>query len=489
MKKALALFLALMLACTVSFACFAEAAEVQEAQYTSFTEHLQAFLAGINLQEKDLYLAEQNGENTAQLLVGLSDDGTINLMAGQNDQVIGTLQFNNEAAYLSYQGSVMGIKLETIQNFISALPQKLLGLLKNLGLDPEQLTADFQTLAGLGQKLITKIMPAIQQSVDGDVITITLDSESYAQLYAEAIDELIADASFQEIVGRYAPVFGAQVDLEQLPAGWQSIREQVVAVMKTLEIKLTINQSSGAFTFEMGLTPDEASKLACTGSGLMSAKGTDINMEMTMISNDQDIRVGVTQHMEMGGFTQVPTKLTQHEVVTVNGQSMTMDMDYEANMLGMPESVLVTMAQEGQEMMRIQYADSTFTVNMQGQEMLFVQYKDNVLTARVNGMEIVARETENDADHMTYEIAVTANGTTQTVNVIYSILDNEGEEYLDIKAVQGEQTLMTCQLLKAEKQAFPLLKDDANLNMITEEQLDSLFNSLVAQLMGSLSNQ
>ena len=122
MKKILALVLALAMTLSMSAVSFAEPAEA--VTYSNFSEHLMAFLNGLDLQEKDLYLAANVQDQTYQLLVGMNDEGVINVMAGQDQQEIGTLQVDNEAAYLSYQGSIMGLKAETIQNFINNLPQK-----------------------------------------------------------------------------------------------------------------------------------------------------------------------------------------------------------------------------------------------------------------------------------------------------------------------------------------------------------------------------
>ena len=196
MKKFIALMLSVMMVLSISAVSLAEAAEAYEpeVQYTTFAEHLSAFLNNVNLQEKDL----------------------------------GTLQIDSEAAYLSYQGSNMALRFDTVQSFIQNLPQKLMGYLQQFGIDPQQLMADFQTLAALSQKLADKIAPSFQQTVDGDVTTITLDAESYANLYAEAIDELMADASFQDILARYLPLFGTQFDAEQYAASWQQSRDQVI---------------------------------------------------------------------------------------------------------------------------------------------------------------------------------------------------------------------------------------------------------------------
>ena len=103
MKKILALVLALAMTLSMSAVSFAEPAEA--VTYSNFSEHLMAFLNGLNLQEKDLYLAANVQDQTYQLLVGMNDEGVINVMAGQDQQEIGTLQVDDEAAYLSYQAA------------------------------------------------------------------------------------------------------------------------------------------------------------------------------------------------------------------------------------------------------------------------------------------------------------------------------------------------------------------------------------------------
>ncbi len=494
MKKILAVILALMMTLSVSAASLGEAAEAYE--YNSFVEHLNAFLSGIKLQEKDLYFAAAAGEQTYNLLVGMNENGVVNVMAGQNQQEIGTLQIDNEAAYLEYNGSSMALRFDTVQSFIQNLPQKLLGYVKQLGIDPQQLMTDVQTLAALGQKFMEKIMPAVQQTQEGDVITITLDSENYANLYAEAIDELLADASFQDILARYLPLFGAQADAEQISAGWQSVREQIVELVKTWKLTATVNQATGEITMNADFSMPENSKMLLEANGLVTDKVTNINYVVTMTSADTEImKYEITANMEKtSAWIDYPTKVSEHVALYQNGQeAMTMDINFAMSDFGMPESFLMTMAQAGQEIVRMQYADGAFAMYSQGQEVVFIQYKDDVFTLRAPNGEMTLRKSEEDADHITYELTLNQYGTTNVAYITCSILkDDNGAEYLQLDAKSGDVTGLISQMIQTEKQAFSLIKDQEALNWITEDQLNGLldqsFAALMQQAQSSLSS-
>ena len=132
-------------------------------------------------------------------------------------------------------------------------------------------------------------------------------------------------------------------------------------------------------------------------------------------------------------------------------------------------------------------------VYAQGQEMMFVQYKDEEATVRVGGLEMTAKKTEEDADHMVYEVNMTSNGQTMTMYATCTIAqDDTGAEFLQMDAKSGEEVVVIAQVLQTEKQAFPLLKDDAATNWITEDQLngllDTLFQTALSTVQGQLGN-
>ena len=89
MKKFLALMLALVMVFSISAVSFGEAAPVQ---YSSFEEHLDAFMNSLDLQKNDVFMAASMNEQTYQLLVGQDDNGVVNIMAGQNGEPVGCLR-------------------------------------------------------------------------------------------------------------------------------------------------------------------------------------------------------------------------------------------------------------------------------------------------------------------------------------------------------------------------------------------------------------
>ena len=138
----------------------------------------------------------------------------------------------------------------------------------------------------------------------------------------------------------------------------------------------------------------------------------------------------------------------------------------------------------------MEYADGTFVATAQGQEVLFIQYKDGVFTARAQGVVITVQKAEEDADHITFEMAVTQNGETQKVYLVCSIaIDDNGSEYLQIALTDGQTTPVVAQVLQTEKQAFSLLKDQETLNWITEEQLNGLLDTVIASIVAEAQQQ
>ena len=490
MKKLLSLVLALVMSLSMSAVSFGEAAEA--VTYSNFSEHLADFMNNINLQQKDLYMAAAAQDQTYQLLVGMNDEGVINVMAGQDQQEIGTLQIDGEAAYLSYQGSIMGLKFETVQSFINNLPQKVMEYLAQLGIDPQQLAADAQTLMGLLQNLVAKIQPAVQQTVDGDIVTVTLDSENYSELYAESIDELLADASFQDILGRYLPMFGVQYDAEQIASAWQSVRAQIVELIKQWKMIVTINQTTGDFTVDYTMVLPEDSVGVLAGKGNIQENNVTADFTFNIKQGETDLSEKISVRAEKTStWLETFNRFSEKVVMYQNGQEiMSMDAAYELDMFGTPVSCLLTMSQQGQEVVRIEYSDATLVMTAQGQEMLFIQYKDGVFTIRTQSTEMTVRKVEDDADHATFELALTQYGQKQTVYLIASIADDgNGGEYLQLALTDGEQTPFVAQMLQTEKQAFSLLKDQETLNWITEEQLNGLFDNMVASFMAQVQER
>ena len=493
MKKILAMLLAVTMMLSVSAVAFGEAAEAAEpVQYSTFEEHLEAFMSNLNLQEKDLYMVASANDQTYQLLIGQDDNGVINMMAGQDNQIIGNAQFDSEAAYLKYQDSIMAIQYATVQSFIQNLPDKLMGYLKAMGIDPQQIMADVQTLMVVGQKMMEKIQPAYKQSVEGSVVTITLDGELYGELYAQALEEALADPAFQAILARYIPMFGGQYDPDQVSSAWQSVRPQIVEITKTWVMVFTIDQSSGEMTMKADCGLPENAKMTMDFVANTANNAMNLNGNMVLTSGEQEIKYEKAMNLEKNSFwLDFPNKGTTHVVMYQNGQeSVAMDMAYELNDAAIPQTILVTMSQQGREMVRMQYADSTFAAYAQGQEMLYCQYKDKVLTMRAQGSEIVLRETENDADHMVYEMAMTSSGHTMTAYITYTIaVDGAGAEFLQLDVQSEGNTELIAQVLQTEKQAFSLLKDEEAINWITEDQLDSLLDNAVQSAMSQIMSQ
>ena len=490
MKKLLALVLALAMTLSMSAVSFAEPAEA--VTYSNFSEHLMAFLNGLDLQEKDLYLAANVQDQTYQLLVGMNDEGVINVMAGQDQQEIGTLQVDDEAAYLSYQGSIMGLKAETIQNFINNLPQKAMDYLAQLGIDPQQLTTDVQTLMGLFQKVAEKLQPAYVQTEEGDVLTVSLDTENYSEVYAQVIDELLSDASFQDILARYLPMLGAEYNAEEVASAWQSARGQIVDMVKQWKQVITVNQTTGDFTLDFDMPMPGGTASALFGSGNVNENGMNGSFTLTAKQGETEMKEEITISAEKTSpWLEAPNKFSESVVVYQNGQeAVTMNASYELDMFGTPVNCLVTMAQQGQEIIRMEYADGTFVATAQGQEVLFIQYKDGVFTARAQGVVITVQKAEEDADHITFEMAVTQNGETQKVYLVCSIaVDDSGSEYLQIALTDGQTTPVVAQVLQTEKQAFSLLKDQETLNWITEEQLNGLLDTVIASIVAEAQQQ
>lgn len=488
MKKLIALLLALVML-SVTAVSLGETVEED-----AFEKHLNAFLSSLDLQNKDLTLAATQQDTLLRLVLGMNDEGTLNLMFAQNGEPQGSLQFDQEALYLTQNGSTMAVRMETLQNFFSQLPQKVLGLLTQMGVDFEKISADLQTAVGLLQQFAAKLAPAIQQGGEAPEMILSLDSEAFGTLLGEAIDALLADESFAKLVQDYAPLFGAQADLEQLRASWQENKDAVVAVAQTLKAQVTVNSEAGDFNATCSWDPKPGLRFSADFIGKMADRAMIVEGVMIAANGQDEYRIEMSETMEKTSFLlNIPTKVTQHVVMTGNGEEIVkQDMSLVLSEAGNLESFQVSQYQKGELAMKITYADNEFAVYGPGeQEMLYIQYQtaNELLLVRVAGTQITFGLAESDANHKTY--VATINQGEQEMKVFFTcaILEEEGQEYLRFTVTSGEQTLLAMEVVQVEKIEFPALKDDETVNWITEEMLDQLFLQMVGQALGSGTTQ
>ena len=464
MKKLIALLLALVML-SVTAVSLGETVEED-----AFEKHLNAFLSSLDLQNKDLTLAATQQDTLLRLVLGMNDEGTLNLMFAQNGEPQGSLQFDQEALYLTQNGSTMAVRMETLQNFFSQLPQKVLGLLAQMGVDFEKISADLQTAVGLLQQFAAKLAPAIQQGGEAPEMILSLDSEAFGTLLGEAIDALLADESFAKLVQDYAPLFGAQADLEQLRASWQENKDAVVAVAQTLKAQVTVNSEAGDFNATCSWDPKPGLRFSADFIGKMADRAMIVEGVMIAANGQDEYRIEMSETMEKTSFLlNIPTKVTQHVVMTGNGEEIVkQDMSLVLSEAGNLESF-----------------------QMGEQEMLYIQYQtaNELLLVRVAGTQITFGLAESDANHKTY--VATINQGEQEMKVFFTcaILEEEGQEYLRFTVTSGEQTLLAMEVVQVEKIEFPALKDDETVNWITEEMLDQLFLQMVGQALGSDTTQ
>ena len=484
MKKITALLLAMMMVLSLATVSLGEAAE-----YSNFMEHYKAFLNGLDLQKNDVYFVGQMQDETYHLLIGANDEGTVNVMAAKGDEAPYTLQLDDSNIYLNFNGSTMAVSMETISSFISNLPQRVLGYLKMMGIDPDQIMADIQTLAGLAYQALAKVMPAVEQTTEGSVVTIKLNSEAFANGMAEAIDGLLANENFNEIVSRYAAMFGAQFS----PDAWPQAREQVIALLSQLQYEMVLNMETGDYTMKAGLDMGEALGFAMDLSGKAGADGMTMNGSMTVKNGENSIREDINCEAQTGYG--LPKLVRAHIDLYQNDQAVA-SMDEEISMD--PFKALFSMSMQGQEAIRIEYHDLTADVLVMGTEIMHAELKADGVEIRITNpqdgqqMNLSAKLTENSADRMVVEEKIEIGGQTRTGYIVYEILEDNGVEYLNVTGTVEDQTIMIYQIQQTEKQAFAALKDDENVNWVTEDQLNQLFDqafsTLVSRLMPSTSS-
>ena len=487
MKKIIALLLSLIMAFSVSAIALGEEAAQAEASYANFGEHLQAFLSKLNAVENDIYLTAQANDQLYQVLAGTNEDGVVNIMVGNNNQPLGTLQIDKEAAYLTYQGSSMAIRFDTVQNFITNLPEKLNGYLKNMGIDVQQIIADVQQLAVPLQNLATKLAPAIVTTEEDGVMTMTLNNEALGDLLVEGISEFLNDATIAEIYGHYAPMFNGPA-FEEIIAAWNQNSDQVKQLAQMLQFQLTFNKTTQEFSVTCSFTVAEDQYFKADYNGTFEDRTMVINGTVALKTNDMDMSYVISEKVEKNSlWLDIPTSITAQETIYMNGTEFgTIDVIFELDDFGTPKQFKISANIQGQDVL-ISYADSEFVMTVGTQEVLYAAYKDGVFTLRTNAgqMALTAREFESDANHVIYEVKFSQYGTERTAYATCQILENEGKEYFEMLLTSEGQLGAVVQLRQTEKQAFPLIKDDPALNWITEEQLNGLLDSYVAQLLSN----
>lgn len=487
MKKILSLVLALALALSVTAVSLGEAAEAYQPEYADFGAHLNAFLSGLNAINQDIYLAGQANGSTARVLIGTNDDGVINVMIGADGQTVATLQADGEAAYVDYQGTKLALRLDTVQSFLNHLPDKLMSYAKAMGIDVNQIAADVQQLMPLLQEFAAKLMPAVNVTEEDGVVTATLNGPALGDALIGAINDLLKDETFAGIYSHYAPMFNGPA-LSDVAAALEANAESVKAVFATLEGQFVVNSADGTFSMVCKAGNEEMGLVSIDYNGTTENKDVDMKGVISVKAANQDMRIEVSESIKFGSFwLDYPTEVTLHEDMYQNGELVgKADMSYRADDLGVPQQIKYAITADGVDV-DMEYENGVFTAKMNGQEMIYIGYVDGVLTFRAQGNEIVCREIENDADHVTYQIDVTSNGETRTAYAICQILENEGQEYLEFQVTADGEIGILAQLRQTEKQAFPLLKDDAQLNWITEEQLNSMLDNYVSMALSQLA--
>ena len=483
-KKILSLTLALVMALSAT-AAFAEPAETAVG-YASFAEHLEAFLSALSLDENDLSLQASDGSSLYALLLDRTK-GVCNLAALMNANSLAHAQFDDEAAYLSIAGQdgVNGIRYATVQSVLDQLTAQVLEQFGLQGVTLENVQEDISFLGGWLMGLVTKLGETYEQSGTDSDITLTLNAPLAADVYADGIDELIANPQFEAIIGRYGKLLGVTYD--QVKQGWaserQDFRDTLAKMTCVVHAQLTENGEillDVTSTMPVNAGTQAEGTLVLTMNGGFDNHGLQLTGKLSSPEypdDTVDFAFGLTRRQSLWSVSPDTITFTMRAASGANELAYA-DLKEVIGADGQLESYYYVVRTQEAEVV-IDLHDDTLTISQDGNAVITAAWTDSTFTMAVDGVNISATWTEISPDQ--YQIALEINDGSQVIPVTLTIsfADVNGVEalYAEI-AMQGE-TVAAVQLNPVEKTEFPSLKD-GSVEYVTEEQLMQLLQSAVS---------
>ena len=339
-------------------------ADVPEPAYTSFMEHLKAFVQSINLTESDLQVNVNSMNGVYQAIAGQEDNGFFGkLYSGEN--LMGVLKVDNEAAYLSNGSMTYGVKFEELKKVLDKVSEVSAGTnaLAELGITPEQLQADAMKLLGWAGALFAKVQPAFSVvQVSETERKATVDSAAFAEAFVAGIDEILADEEFAAMFSRYyglaaklAETSGSQLpplSVDVLKAAWDSSKGQVAEMLAQVEMELSLrtNEQELACTFTAAIPTGSGDKAVFTLDGALAPNFTSGSVTFSVASQqnpDAKLVDGYADYALVENGADVSAR------IAAQGQLMEMKESVRLDMENTTCSVEETMSLNGQPVVEV----------------------------------------------------------------------------------------------------------------------------------------
>ena len=412
-----------------------------------FSQNLQAFIAGIDLDQNDIVL-DLDFPGTTQdyrIQAGKNENGIV-AKVYQVDPGFDAfaVQADEETVYVSLFGETsLALKYETLVSYVQSFVQNKLGIPLEL-ISPEQILADASVILSKLSPLAESAVTMLDVSEIEGGYRVTLNSEVAAQVITGGVDTLLGDDEVKAIIDRYASLLaavGVELSSDVFTQVWEGKRDSIAAVISAMDASADV-MNDGTYQAKATLKRGEDT-LNVTSSGAMNPETGAIDTLTEVNKNDEPA------------------------VMTVKFTAGDDGVLYDAKGEGFSLYEKIELA--GGELVKFDYvlAEEESTV-------LEMHYADGKCTINAPDMSMVVEKTFEDANSMELLLTMNMDGQEIIGKLTYTVNENE----LTYKAeIAGEE--ISIKVSTTDKGTYENLSESEGLIWITGEDLDSVVSGVM----------
>ena len=253
---------------------------------------LEKFMKETNLQNKDLALQLQLGDQVADI-VFRAEGTTLHLVSRINGTELRHVQLTPAAMYVGSGSETAMLRYDTLTTFQQDLMKDMEALLTQAiqSIPANQIPTEAELRAAAARQAVLETAAATQEQTDAitigtaaiafaehfrpesilDVkenagsVEFTLRSDAYADALANAIDGLMANESLGKLIDRQAAANGGKTFVE-IQKSWAENREATLQAIRTIKSSDKIEENGHwTSTFQIGAEKEGDQALTCTG--------------------------------------------------------------------------------------------------------------------------------------------------------------------------------------------------------------------------------
>ena len=115
-------------------------------------------------------------------------------------------------------------------------------------------------------------------------------------------------------------MFGGQYDPDQVASAWQSVRGQMIDVMKNWQMVMTLDQSTGEMTIKADMPMPENIKMVMDFIVKTADNAVNVSGNWAMTNGEQEYKYELAMNLEKDSFwLNFPNKGTCRFVLSQNG--------------------------------------------------------------------------------------------------------------------------------------------------------------------------